>query len=239
MDVFKGFAEGKTPHTPIPESFFTELLPLIDGLDELRLALYILWRVDHMEGAFRYIRYEEILQDNSLMQAFGGSSEQGQARLETALEKLERHGMLLKANINTPGKRHTLFFLNSPKGRAAVRAIANGRWRASQGDSPTFQINPQPPNVFQLYEENIGPLTPLLADTLGEAEDTYPADWIEDAIRIAVERNKRNWRYIEAILQRWQREGRDAREEKFKDRRDDQEGPDRFLQGKYSDFIEH
>ena len=28
--------------------------------------------------------------------------------------------------------------------------------------------------IFRLYEENIGPLTPLIAETLGEAEDTYP-----------------------------------------------------------------
>ena len=56
------------------------------------------------------------------------------------------------------------------------------------------------PNIFRLYEENIGPLTPLIAEMLRDAEKTYPADWIEEAFKIAVENNVRRWRYIEAIL---------------------------------------
>ena len=59
-----------------------------------------------------------------------------------------------------------------------------------------------------------------MAETLGEAEDTYPAEWIEDALRIAVQRNKRTWRYVAAILERWQREGRHDKKETPKDRPD-------------------
>jgi DNA replication protein DnaD len=44
---------------------------------------------------------------------------------------------------------------------------------------------------------------------LKEAEQTYPTDWIEDAMRIAVENNVRRWRYVQAILRSWQEEGRD------------------------------
>ena len=64
-------------------------------------------------------------------------------------------------------------------------------------------------NVFSLYESNIGPLTPMIADTLEDAEKTYSADWIADVIQLAVENNKRNWRYCEAILKRWQADGKD------------------------------
>jgi len=59
-----------------------------------------------------------------------------------------------------------------------------------------------------LYEENIGPLTPLIADALKDAEELYYADWIVDAISLAVKNNKRNWKYCEAILKRWKEEGR-------------------------------
>jgi DNA replication protein len=65
------------------------------------------------------------------------------------------------------------------------------------------------PNIFALYEENIGPLSPLISDQLRAAEQDYPAAWIEEAFRLAVERNKRSWRYIAAILQRWESEGKD------------------------------
>jgi len=63
-----------------------------------------------------------------------------------------------------------------------------------------------------LYEQNIGALTPLIADELRDAEQTYPAKWIEEAIKIAVENNTRRWRYVSAILERWRLEGKQAKD---------------------------
>ena len=48
----------------------------------------------------------------------------------------------------------------------------------------------------------------MIADELREAEELYPEDWIEDAFREAVGQNKRSWRYIARILERWEHEGR-------------------------------
>ena len=47
------------------------------------------------------------------------------------------------------------------------------------------------PNIFTLYEQNIGLLTPLIADQLRDMEKSYPPDWIDEAFTIAVGRNKR------------------------------------------------
>ena len=63
-------------------------------------------------------------------------------------------------------------------------------------------------NVFTLYEQNIGALTPMLVEELRDALATYPAAWIEDAIRIAVKNNVRRLKYILAVLERMQTEGR-------------------------------
>jgi DnaD/phage-associated family protein len=52
-------------------------------------------------------------------------------------------------------------------------------------------------------------LSSLLAEELKEAEELYPWDWINEAFRIAVGENKRNWRYISSILRRWADEGKD------------------------------
>jgi DnaD/phage-associated family protein len=62
--------------------------------------------------------------------------------------------------------------------------------------------------IFVLYEQNIGLLTPMIADELRDAEKTYPAEWIEDAMQEAVHLNKRSWRYVRRILERWRVEGR-------------------------------
>jgi len=64
-------------------------------------------------------------------------------------------------------------------------------------------------NIYALYEQNIGALTPLIADALKDAERTYGAEWIADALKLAVTNNKRNWKYCEAILKRWKVEGKD------------------------------
>ena len=63
-------------------------------------------------------------------------------------------------------------------------------------------------NIYSLYEQNIGILTPIVAEKIGEAEQRYPLEWIEEAISEAVSLNSRNWRYISRILERWQKEGK-------------------------------
>jgi DnaD/phage-associated family protein len=90
------------------------------------------------------------------------------------------------------------------------------------------------PNIFQLYEENIGPLTPLIADTLREAEKTYPEDWIRQALEIAVRNNVRKWNYVEAILRSWQDGGRDERQ----DRRHTKKDRRAYLEDEFAGFIE-
>ena len=64
------------------------------------------------------------------------------------------------------------------------------------------------PNIFAMYEDNIGMLNPMIAEELKIAESSYPPTWIEESFRIAVVQNKRSWRYIANILDRWEREGK-------------------------------
>lgn len=64
------------------------------------------------------------------------------------------------------------------------------------------------PGIYALYEQNIGLLSPLLADRLADAMLRYPEVWIAEAIGEAVAYNRRSWRYIERILENWATEGR-------------------------------
>jgi DnaD/phage-associated family protein len=63
------------------------------------------------------------------------------------------------------------------------------------------------PNIFTLYENTIGLLTPMIRDELIQAEADYPADWIEDAFRETARQNKHSWKYTAAILKSWKRNG--------------------------------
>lgn len=214
---FRGFPEGKVRFTRLPAPFFTELLPQIDDLAELKISLYALWYLDQLEGTFRFVRQSDFLQDDVFMQGLQG----GQPDLKQGLAGAVRRGTLLQAELD--GDPEVYYFLNSPRGRAAITALQNGSWRPAEVERQPVALEMERPNIFKLYEEHIGPLTPMIAETLKEAEDTYPAEWIEDAVRIAVENNVRRWRYIQAILRKWQEEGRDDT-----DRRDTQENRRRY-----------
>ena len=101
-----------------------------------------------------------------------------------------------------------LYFLNTERGRAAVEGITRGEWRPWPDDDEPVSLLIERPNIFVLYEQNIGALTPMIADELRDAEQAYPISWIEDAIKSAVENNVRRWRYVVAILEKWREQGR-------------------------------
>jgi len=213
MKKFSGFTDSET-FTQIPDSFFRQLLDEITDADELKVTLYALWRFEHMEGRVRFLRAED----------FAGCVPDP----VPALEKAAARGTLIRVARGSAA----YYFLNSPRGRAAAAAFAKGK-----GAVPAVTTNANPPlerpNIFKLYEENIGPLTPLLADTLKDAEQTYPEVWIAEAITIAVTRNKRNWRYVEAILKRWKDEGKDER----KNRQGTDTGSDRHQKSEFEEYL--
>lgn len=197
MKTFSGFPSGKVHIVGIPRPVFTDLIPIIDDLAELKLTLHILWRLRQQRGEVRYLRFSDLASDQVLLSGFG------EAPLETlrsALDRVVERGTLLRAK--SPDRNEALYFANTPKGRGAVEAVARGEW-------PDDVETVERPNIFTLYEQNIGMLTPLIAEELRDAEETYPAAWIEEAFREAVSLNKRSWRYIHAILERWRTEGKD------------------------------
>ncbi len=224
---FTGFTEDSSAQIRLPEQFFRQVLHEMDDLDELRLTLYVFWRLERMEGPFRYIRFSDLMKDAAFVQSMGRKPDGAHNALEAAVQKALRRGTLLQAEPDLKGEPEKIICLNSPKGRALVESIRRGAWRLPESQVQAADIYSEHPNIFQLYEANIGPLTPMLADALRDAEKTYHANWIEDAFRLAVERNRRSWHYIEAILRRWQEGGRDDRKDQ-QTRRDTEETRRRY-----------
>ncbi len=128
-----------------------------------------------MEGAFRYLRHADLLSDAKFMEGMGATTEAAQAAIDSALEQAVKRGTLLQASLDFENGPQEIYFLNSPKGRAALRAIQSGSWRLTGENSELAPAVTEPPNIFRLYEENIGPLTPMIADELTEAEAVLPA----------------------------------------------------------------
>ncbi len=214
MNNFNGFTSSET-FTQVPDSFI-RMMNEIEDIAELKVTLYAIWRIEHIEGNFR-----ALCETDFETESLGLSVEEIQRGLGKCLER----GTLLKVE----NEANAFYFLNSPRGRLTAEAFAKGQWREStQGYAPLNKSN-----IFKLYEENIGALTPLLADMLREAEKNYPSAWFEEAFEIAVSRNIRNWKYVEAILARWKENGKDER----RDSKDSVQDAKRYTEGEFSEFF--
>jgi len=214
---FNGFKEDELTLVRLPEAFFSKLLPMIDSLTQLRLLLYFFWHIEQQESSLRFLKLTDLFSDPTLVDMIGT-----EIRLQEDLEALINMGILLKASL--PGEEEAIYFINGPQGRAAVQAIEDGQWKETVSERKPIQLTDQQPNIFGLYEENIGPITPLIAEILKEDEKAYPEAWIKEAVEIAVTRNVRNWKYVQAILERWQNEGRGNEQ----NRRNDSQDPSRY-----------
>ena len=229
--AFKGFS--KAQNVVIPAQFFSELLPQIDDAAELKLTLFCMYALQQKEGGYRYLRYDEFLADGDLMSGLGLLNPllDPRAILDAALGKAKQRGTILQAAITMNGQRRPYYVINSARGRAFVDQIESGEWRPAGVDE--IEVLPARPSVYALYEENIGPLTPMIAEAIQDAEASYPVGWIEEAIRAAVERNVRHWGYISKALENWQQEGR-GHEKSW----GHSERRKRYTTGKWKDFIE-
>ena len=213
MQPFPGFPAGKQVVVKVPNTFFTELLPAIDDLAELKVTLYCLWLLNHKQGELRYTRQAEIAADELFLAGLASKPEDAMAALAAGLERAEARDVLLRVKVRQPAGlagEEDWYFLNSEHGRQAVERIRRGDLvKLAEPLPEDVSLQAQRPHIFLLYEQNIGLIQPMIAEELREAERTFPPTWIEDAFREAVELNKRNWRYVRRILERWAAEGKD------------------------------
>jgi DNA replication protein len=244
MKGFSGFPAGKVRFTPLPNLFFSKLLPAIDDLAELKVTLHIFWLLHQKKGYPRYVSRRELEADGVLLGGLRGTGQEPEEFLGQALERAVARGTLLHVTAFRPlakrlsgqarqgDERDDWYFMNTDTGRKAVEKIRRGELELEAATSPgEVRLEAQRPNIFALYEQNIGLLTPLIAEELRDAEKTYPADWIEEAFRIAVEHNARHWRYVRSILERWAAEGKDNGGEKS--------GRRWYTKEEYEKFIKH
>ena len=226
MNVFSGFPDGNEQTASIPMSFFDRVLPTVDHLGELKVILFFIGFLARATSDFAYLRREDFLNNREFMTGLAENPDEREVILNEALLGAVERGVLLSVDVQMDDGEERLYFINNAHGRAAVEAIQQGRWRAGGESAEPLEFLPEKANIFKLYEDNIGPITPMIAEILREAEKEYPPDQIEQAIRIAVENNARNWRYVSAVLER----RKEKRKGERKDRRDTEKARRRYAE---------
>ncbi len=227
MKTFSGFPE-KFEFSAVPKPFLAQVLPLIDDLDELKATLVFFRLLYQKKGLPQFVTPTEILD------AGIGHDE---TAAESAMAKAAARGTVIRLAVVDSGRATAVYLLNDEKNRDVARKII-------AGDIILKDLNPAPglempsapelPDIFSLYEQNVGLLTPMIAEELKEALKLYPEVWIKDAIKEAVSLNKRSWRYISKILDNWNAGGRNDGTYQQNPKSD----RDKYIKGKYGKFVQ-
>lgn len=200
---FEGFIAGAA-QTPLPAQFFVEILPLLEDEAELRVTLYVFYAVGRRRGELRAVRLSELLRERPLLAALAPWG--GEAALREALGQAVARGTLCDCPLEGDDR---LYVPNHEAGRRLLGRVRSGAL-AVPGTRPRAAAAPPVRlGAVRVYEQEIGVLTPAVAEALTDAVTRYPEAWVVEALRLAAQRNARSWRYAEGILRRWEAEGRD------------------------------
>jgi DnaD/phage-associated family protein len=183
MKTVSGFPDGELKMSALPEMFYTSVLPLIDDLLELKVTLACFRLCWQKSGLVRWTTSLELMNDPALSDV----RDEIAAGVMQAIQRGSLVGALERSGVQ-------YLFPNSGLGQAAAAAIERGEQIESITPSEAR------PNIFVLYEQNIGALTPLIVEELEEAAQEFPPQWIEYAFAEAVKQNARSWAYVKKIL---------------------------------------
>jgi DnaD/phage-associated family protein len=204
--------QRKTEFISLPDSFFTQAMPKIQDLAELKVVLYVAYLILRKQerplSDIIGVTYKELKAESYRL-----SAELSEETIRHALDLAVEHGTLLHSTLNINGVPEDVYSLTAQMYRGRQTSTIN---------------------IFVLYEQNIGMITPMIAEELKEAEKLYPPQWIEEACKEAVTLNKRSWKYIARILERWASEGKDSGEHRRSIKKVD---PDKYIKGRYGHMV--
>lgn len=232
MKEFNGFP-SRMEFTSIPNVFFSGVLPDIEDMAELKVTLHAMAALYRKKGYPRYVSPGELLAVPELAESLKTDGRDTETVLREALGKAVERGTFLSLldENGTP-----VYVLNDEPGRRLVEKVRNGEAEVRGLALPPAPaaVREERPDIFTIYEQNIGILTPMIADELRDAGERYSEEWIRDAIKEAVLNNKRNIRYITRILETWVNEGRsDGTHQRHPEASD----PDKYIKGKYGHMV--
>ena len=244
---FGGFLVSEEPSLPVPRAFVEEVLPQLADIAEVKVSLAVFDLLAERGGYEAPLAEEEVYRHAPLRTGLKrlGSPKEPDESIGRGLELAVSRGTLLRFVADHGGRRRdSWYLLNTPRNRETLGKMARGvlsppaALRDGHDDGAGPLIEPERPNIFRLYEQNVGILTPLIADQLRDAENTYPPTWVEEAFREAVAQNRRSWRYIQKILERWANEGRTDGTAR-RDPPGAAEQPASYWTGRYGHLIRH
>ena len=198
---------------PFPVQLFTEILPRLHNESQLRATLYTWYAIASKGSGQRYVYLSQLLTDPVLLSWFTHLG--GKNGIQRGLDQSCREGIFLQLQIGEDDK------ILAPNDESGARLITDMKSESVAHHNQSRDSSPETnyettvvSNVVEKYENEIGMLTPVIADMIAIAEQMYPTTWILAALDIAAQSNARSWKYVTAILARWKNEGKNNDNEK-------------------------
>ena len=205
--TFDGFPSG-APVTPLPQALLRDLAPAISDPAELIVTLYAIEALARMRRFPRRIRCEDLREQRPLIDALAGMcpSRGVDGAFADGLNAAVERGTLLAGRSVDEGSWVDWLALNDADGRRALEASSMPPGSVQMyGRESVYSSAPE------IWQSAFGtPMPPILSEELKSAESRYGSDWLHDAFAEAAANGARSWRYVQAILERWETEGRDG-----------------------------
>ena len=143
-----------------PIEILTKVLKKIENIETIKFLIFTLYRFQAENLKIQFFTKSQIESSNSLSEILADIK-----KLDIILKELVDLGVFISIETNYKNKKEQLYLLNNARNRAAIRAIETGEWLPkSNVEEITFVDRP---NIYQLYEDNIGALTPMNCRTTG------------------------------------------------------------------------
>ena len=194
--------------TPVPSAYVTSLLPQITDLAELKVTLHVMYLATQKKAWPRGVTLAELKQDRTLLKSLAASGRDPQMELQQGLALAVKRGIILQSSVKKDDTVQELYLVNNQSGRQAASKISSNSPVPVEEKSPIKTAAKSNQDIFSLYEDNFGLLTPIIVEQLKDMESTYPNGWIAEAFTLASNLNKRRLSTVANILKRWEREGK-------------------------------
>ncbi|HFH9837351.1 TPA: DnaD domain protein [Streptococcus suis] len=189
MSYAKEFGQGQLVLPPALLFHFKDLFPSADD--------FLIWQFFYYQNTSNL----DGLAPSQIAQATGKAL----ATVNRSIEQLQEAGLLEYKTINLAGEIEMLFDA-SPAFEKLDRFLESSREMAEQSRDISYDLK----DLVADFERELGRfLSPFEIEDLQKTieEDRVSLDLVRTALREAVFNNKTNWRYIQAILRNWRREG--------------------------------
>jgi len=212
----------------LAEVLFRKIIDQTKDISQLKMVLYVFYSLAQQTTIPAFVTHRELLSSGPALLSLSNEE------FLKILQSLVKNGTLLF--FKQIDNHHDIYLADTRSNRGLIEQIERGKFRFKEDSNvSTKKQNPQKsPNIFVLYEQNIGMITPMLSEELKAAAELYPSKWIEDAFKEAVLQNKRSWRYIARILERWTSEGKNSGAYRQGNKKD---STDKYISGKYGHLV--